>query len=220
MLSVLGLETPPNAKSSSVSWYLLALLLQTLSSEFLGLCQHCITELSAVVPQLAPKQLTEVWKIDVVIGQYVQDDRLQDTSRSAYTGMDAYEFLQRETSGLCSNRHSLKPVLPIWEDQVISTFTQVQVKPVTHLFSVWRFLRSCFEENLLGPKNQLYINCLMLSVFQRKYMACIFFLNKTNSKIWQSVSVFPVSPFRATKGVDASTLTNITFVTLCTGGWY
>lgn len=86
-------------------------------------------------------------EIDVVTGQYIQNDRLQDTSRGAYSGRDAYELLQRETSVLCS-------------------------------------------EKVHG----MYI-----------------FLNKTASKIWQSWSLFPVSIFRETKGIEASTLTNIFF---------
>lgn len=63
--------------------------------------QRCIADLSAVVPQLAPKKLAEV-VIDVVIWQYVQDDRFQDISMGACPGMDAYQLLQRETSQLCS----------------------------------------------------------------------------------------------------------------------
>lgn len=88
-----------------------------------------------MVPQLAAKQLAEGWKIDVEIGQYVQDDRIQDTGRGADTGIDAYERLQRETSLLCSNGHCLKHLQPVWQDQLISTLNQVEVSPVAHLFS-------------------------------------------------------------------------------------
>lgn len=172
MLSLLGLEISANAKSSSVSWSLLALVL---SSEFLRLCQHCTAEPSAMVPQQAPKQLAEGWKIDVKIGQYVQDDRLQDTSRGADTGMDAYQLLQTQTSLLCSNWHSLKHLLPVCKDQLLSTLTQVQVNPVTHLFSGWSFASNkiCQEQGITFVSTTL-----MLSVFQRRYVACIFFSTK------------------------------------------
>lgn len=73
-----------------------------LSPEDLRVHQHCIAGLSAVVSQLAPKKLAEGWKIDVVIWQYIQDDRFQDISMGACPGMDAYQLLQRETSQLCS----------------------------------------------------------------------------------------------------------------------
>lgn len=95
-------------------------------------------------------------EIDVVTGQYIQNDRLQDTSRGAYSGRDAYELLQRETSVLCS-------------------------------------------EKVHG----MYI-----------------FLNKTASKIWQSWSLFPVSIFRETKGIEASTLTNIFFFFFHSVQWW
>lgn len=88
-----------------------------------------------MVPQLAPKQLAEGRRVDVEIGKYVQDYRLQDTSRGADTGMDVYELLQREASLLCSKKHSLKHLLPVCKDQLISTLTRGQVNPVTHLFS-------------------------------------------------------------------------------------
>lgn len=57
--------------------------------------QPCIAELSEVVLHLAQKKLAEGWKIDVVIWQYVQDDRFQDTSLGAYPGVDAYSLPQR-----------------------------------------------------------------------------------------------------------------------------
>lgn len=186
MLPVLGLETSlklsPDPCLPFLFWA---------QRFYLRLCQHCIAELSAVVPQLAPKQLAEGWKIDVVFGQHVQDDRFQDTSRGAYTGMDAQELLQRETSLLCSNGHSLKCLLPVCEDQLFSTLPQVQVNSITHLFSGWRCLRGCFEQNLLGT-----------TVFQRKFMACLFFSTKQlpkSGKLGVYVSCVPLQRNQGSK---------------------
>lgn len=55
----------------------------------------------------------------MVIGHYVQEDRLQDINWGAYTGMDAYELLQRETLLLYSNGHSLKCLLPVWKTNLL-----------------------------------------------------------------------------------------------------
>lgn len=55
----------------------------------------------------------------MVIGHYVQEDRLQDINRGAYTGMDAYELLQRETLLLYSNGHSQKGLLPVWKTNLL-----------------------------------------------------------------------------------------------------